>query len=272
MGDCVSERLLQDFDVPAALQLSAQAEWNQSEDDWRTLLDLAPASCLAIEVDGKLAATTTLLCYGRRLGWIGMVLTKTAYRRRGFAKKLLAKALAHSERMGIETVKLDATEQGRPLYEQFGFRYEAEIERWSRPGDGSTQLLPLRADAQPVWQDSDALAFGADRSALLEKLARRNAPVSHSRSYLFARQGRTTAYLGPCVGEDSATVRSLIKDCIRGTSCGWSWDLFSRNSEAVAIARDLGFTPQRHLLRMTRGRNLRARDGAIYAIAGFELG
>jgi len=43
---------------------------NQTEDDWRTLVELAPESCWAIEIDGKLAATTTLLCYGRRLGWI----------------------------------------------------------------------------------------------------------------------------------------------------------------------------------------------------------
>ena len=53
-------------DIPAALGLSEQAGWNQTSEDWRTLIDLAPEGCLAIEVGGELAATTTLLCYGDR--------------------------------------------------------------------------------------------------------------------------------------------------------------------------------------------------------------
>src|ERR1035438_3286040 len=67
-------RRLRVEDVQAALQLSAQAGWNQTEEDWYTLLELSPEGCLVMEVDGGLAATTTLLCYGRRLAWIGMVL------------------------------------------------------------------------------------------------------------------------------------------------------------------------------------------------------
>ena len=95
MNDCAGTilRRLAASDVPAALELSEQAGWNQTADDWRMLIDLAPEGCLAIEVEGKLAATTTLLCYGRRLAWIGMVLTKKSYRGRGFARRLLTQAL-----------------------------------------------------------------------------------------------------------------------------------------------------------------------------------
>ena len=59
---------------------------------------------------------------------------------------------------------------------------------------------------------------------------------------------------------------------MQDTKCGWSWDLFPRNRDAVAMARDLGFSPQRHLVRMARGKELREKENAIYAIAGFELG
>jgi hypothetical protein len=38
------------------------------------------------------------------------------------------------------------------------------------------------------------------------------------------------------------------------------------------MARDLGFTPQRHLMRMVRGKELRAHEELIFALAGFELG
>src|SRR3954452_18243232 len=77
-------RTMRADDVPAAFDLSSHAGWNQTEEDWYTLLELAPNTCLAIEVNGLLAATTTLLCYGRRLAWIGMVLTKQEFQRRGF--------------------------------------------------------------------------------------------------------------------------------------------------------------------------------------------
>ena len=110
-------RKLEPSDIPAALELSAQAGWNQTAEDWRTLVDLSVKGCLGIEVDGELASTTTLLCYGTRLAWIGMVLTRTRYRGRGFARRLLMQALRLADEMHIETVKLDATEQGQPLYE-----------------------------------------------------------------------------------------------------------------------------------------------------------
>ena len=111
MNDCAGAILrgLVPRDIPAALELSQQAGWNQTAEDWRMLTDLAPEGCLAIQVDAELAATTTLLCYGRRLAWIGMVLTKVPYRGRGFARRLLTQALKQADEMRIETVKLDGT-------------------------------------------------------------------------------------------------------------------------------------------------------------------
>jgi GNAT superfamily N-acetyltransferase len=265
-------RRLRVEDVPAAADLSAQAGWNQTEEDWRTLLELSPEGCLGIEVDGDLAATTTLLCYRRTLGWIGMVLTRPDYQRRGFARRLLAHALDLAEKMGIGTVKLDATEQGRPLYESLGFRNEQEIERWSRLGENAIQPAVSRTLVTASWLDLDSQVFGADRSQLLARLAQRNAPKSISQSYLFSRPGRVSAYVGPCIGEDAGTARRMIEECLQNTSCSWSWDLFSRNHKAVALARDLGFSPQRHLVRMARGKELCEKKNAIYAIAGFELG
>jgi predicted GNAT family acetyltransferase len=236
-------------------------------------IDLAPEGCLAMEVDGELAATTTLLSYGRRLAWIGMVLTKLQYRGRGLARRLLKQALAQADQMGIETVKLDATDQGTPLYEKLGFRSEQAVERWSRPG--SVDALGLLSYARPSeeWRGADFQVFGADRSQLLERLARRNPPFSAVRSYLFTRAGRQTAYLGPCVSDTPETARTLIERALEtAASSGWSWDLLPRNTSAVAIAQDLAFAPRRHLLRMVRGKDLHGKEDAIYAIAGFELG
>ena len=141
MSATTISRKLRASDIPAAMQLSAEAGWNQTAQDWRLLIELSPEGCLGIEVDGDLATTTTLLCYGKQLAWIGMVLTRGAYRGRGFARRLLTDALALADEMSIETMKLDATDQGQPLYEKLGFRCEQPVERWVRPASAETDDL-----------------------------------------------------------------------------------------------------------------------------------
>ncbi len=273
-SDKVVSRKLRVSDIPAAAQLSAEAGWNQTEEDWRLLIDLAPEGCLAIEAEGELAATTTLLCYGRHLAWIGMVLTKMSYRRRGFARRLLTEALTLADCMKIETVKLDATNQGQPLYEKLGFRSEQPVERWSRPvsRDGPKPESSPGATSAPHWYVADPRAFGVDRSQLLEKLAAGNPPTSIGTSYLLTRPGRLTRYLGPCIADDPQSAQALIQRAVQQPASEWSWDLLPENAHAVAIAQELSFAPKRHLLRMVRGKDLRGQEKGIYAIAGFELG
>jgi len=266
-------RRLSADDVPAALGLSMQAGWNQTADDWRMLIELAPQSCLAMDVDGELAATTTLLCYGQRLAWIGMVLTKAEFRGRGLARRLLSEALKLVDQMNIETVKLDATDQGKPLYEKSGFRSEQAVERWSRDGGGNSLALYSASNFLPdKWRAKDFEAFGADRSQLLEKLAQRNPVLIVSESFLFARSGSKTVYLGPCVSDDAMATRTLIERCVQSTKASISWDLLPKNHNAVAIAKELDFTPRRYLTRMVRGKELHAKEQSVYALAGFEFG
>src|ERR1017187_2766152 len=87
-------RLLHEQDIGIAAELSAEAGWNQTSDDWRMLLRLSPEGCFGIDADSRLVSTATLICYGSQLAWIGMVLTNGRYRRRGFARSLLLHAIA----------------------------------------------------------------------------------------------------------------------------------------------------------------------------------
>lgn len=275
-GASADVRPLSAGDIPAAFQLSADAGWNQTAEDWQRLIDLSPEGCLAIDVGGELAATATLVCYGRKLGWIGMVLTKRQHRGRGLARHLLTEALDLADRMRIATVKLDATQDGKPIYEKFGFRPEHAVERWSRPGSSKTSTLASNALGKaPLTEEcrnADCLAFGADRKQLLENLAHENTLMAIGTSYLLARPGRQSAYLGPCVSNSPKTARALIERALLRSASNWAWDLFPDNTSAVKIARELGFTPSRHLLRMGRGQDLCTKNEHIYAIAGFELG
>jgi GNAT superfamily N-acetyltransferase len=264
-------RQLKPADIPAALRLSTEAGWNQTAEDWQLLLELAPDGCFGIEIDGELASTATMVCYASDLAWIGMVLTHERYRGRGFAKRLLTKLISLADESHIRSVKLDATEQGQPVYEKFGFRGEQPVER------SHATILKVDPASSPYSELSprslvtDLQAFAVDRSPLLRRLSLRNRMFAIDDSFVMTRPGRLCNYFGPCIASDPAAARALIE---RALSDGgnWCWDLFPANTSAVELAREFGFSPKRRLLRMVRGAALRGDERAIYALAGFELG
>jgi hypothetical protein len=108
---------------------------------------------------------------------------------------------------------------------------------------------------------------------VLERLAERGEVHIDSNAFLFTRSGRINAYLGPCVASHPAAAHALTTTSVNASSdASWAWDLLPNNREAVALASELGFTRQRVLTRMARGKLLRGSDNTVYAIAGFELG
>ena len=259
-------------DLAPAVDLSTRAGWNQTADDWRMLFELAPHGCFGVEVDDFVAASATLLCYGDRLGWIGMVLTHPEFRHRGFARQLFEHVLAQADRLGVKTLKLDATDQGQHLYESYGFKSEQSIERWFAPGP----VAGTKENARPedeAWDELDEKAFGVDRSPLLRKLAARGICFRVPGAYALQRAGRTYSYLGPCVAENPEAAREVLAAAMSNRdTAGWFWDLLPSNRNAVALAGELGFSPQRRLVRMYRGDEFKGEDELVYAIAGFELG
>src|SRR6476659_1332584 len=127
-------RLLFESDIAAAMRLKDAAGWNQTEADWRRLLLLEPHGCFCAIKDGRVVGTTTTTTYGEDLAWIGMVLVDPDYRGQGIATKLMNVALNYLKEK-VQTVKLDATPLGKPVYEKFGFQIESLVERWRGNGN-----------------------------------------------------------------------------------------------------------------------------------------
>jgi GNAT superfamily N-acetyltransferase len=274
-GRCILSapvRVLQPLDIPAVIELSMLAGWNQTESDWRMLLAFSPEGCFGIEHEGRMAATTVVTCYGQELAWLGMVLTHPDYRRRGFARRLLEHALEYTDSRHIGSVKLDATDQGQSLYESLGFRAEQEVQRWSGLGHDPARIDAAGTCGLSAIGVADRKAFGADRSRLLEALAGRKPPVVLRQNYLFWRPGVRAAYIGPCVTDSAESARTLIAQCAGGDEARWFWDLLPANEQAAELAVHFGFRVERRLIRMARGAELRGNDATIYAIAGFEFG
>jgi len=238
-------RPLSTGDIPDALDLSLAAGWKQTRADWAALLETAPEGCLGIECDGRIVATTTLVCYGKRLAWIGMVLTHSDYRRRGFARVLVQKAIDLARTQEVAIVKLDATGEGQALYREFGFRPEQPVERW---GLGEPGANADTAIATP--------------------------PILEPGGQLLHRPGIRAHYLGPCIADSHATAERLFRRAVDEIgAASYFWDILPLNRSALRIATRLGFVPLRRLTRMVLGHEAQPyNESHIYAIAGFEWG
>jgi GNAT superfamily N-acetyltransferase len=259
-------------DVPSAMELSIAASWNQTAEDWRRLLRLAPSGCRCIEDNGNVVATTTVVNYDGQLGWVGMVLTRPENRRLGLARRLMEDALTSADSAAIRTLKLDATDAGRPLYESLGFVVEGRVERWERPAtSGNSTSVSNSEGLNAEVLALDVAAFGVSREPLLRDLEATGRCRTSATGFVCARSGRTARSLGPCVARSSSEARDLIAAELRDPS-RWFWDLLPCNADAVACAEEFGFTPSRALWRMRRGEPIENNDMSVYATAGFEVG
>lgn len=256
--------------------LSTEAGWNQTLEDWERLLKLVPEGCFGITDEDRLVASAVAFPYGQRLAWIGMVLTTASQRGRGHAKTLMLRCLDHLDAAGVESVKLDATDLGRPVYAKLGFVDERPVSRWLRRPAAMEHAGGELGGLDEELLRADAEAFGADRAALLRELAKHEVLSLPGRAMLFTRPGRTARHLGPCLAKDAEAAEVLIRHAAgRHQQTPILWDLFDENAQACSLARSLGFEPVRHLVRMYRGPAATAERGwhpDIYALSAFEYG
>ena len=277
----VEIRLLFESDVAAAMQLKDAAGWNQTEDDWGRLLLLEPKGCFAAIRDGRLVGTTTTTTYGDELAWIGMVLVDPQHRRQGIAAKLMSVALDYLNGK-VDTVKLDATALGQPVYEKFGFKVESLIERWSgtgrlhgeeHPGVAGNSLSELLA--------LDRIAFNANRSKLIDVLIKESSvsPVLMRDANgalsgdAVARRGTRADYVGPVVAKDPQQVELLIDQVLSQLHDRSVYIDFNKECTAgTSVLLERGFVKERDLIRMSCGRPSPKTSPLVVAIAGPETG
>lgn len=263
------------------------AGWNQTPRDWERFLDASPAGCFVAEAEGQVCGTVATILYEGRFAWIGMVLVDPAYRGQGIGTRLLDRAIEYLDGLGVPTIKLDATPQGKPIYERRRFVVEYEIERWVRrghlqrpqAGEAEASTGP-RASLEEILKE-DIEIFGADRGALLRSL-HQDAPdfttTVHQRGemagYTLGRRGSLADHLGPWMARNQAAAQTLLESFLSHSA---SQDVFvdcvRSNPNACPLLRAAGFEFARPLTRMVRGPNAYpGRPELLCAILGPEFG
>jgi GNAT superfamily N-acetyltransferase len=262
-------------DLDEALRLSTAVGWNQTLDDWRMLLRLAPAGAVAAVFDPRdpfIVGTAVGIDYGA-FAWIAMMLVDPAYRGCGVGRRLLEAAMdAVPSNLPI---RLDATPLGRPLYQRYGFEDEAALsrhvidhaslaeQRLARTPPAPFAIQPLTDADLAIVVEQDCETFGGSRGAVLD-WAFRSAPQyaytvrsdnadRGSIHYCLGRQGRLFDQIGPVVAGDDHIAHALISAALDAAGHRRvTVDAFDSKPAFVAALRADGFVVQRPLVRMCR--------------------
>jgi GNAT superfamily N-acetyltransferase len=266
MSDVIRFRTLKTEDIPFAMKLKRQAGWNQLEEDWEFLISAGGKANLLAAYNGEKAGTATTINYQKRFSWIGMVLVDLNFRGKGIGRALLNSSIENAETMG--TVRLDATPQGKKLYDTMGFKTECKLARFERtentvplPKPGNMCRLLDTSDLEKLVE-KDSQIFGANREAVLKYL-HQNSPgyafvsagsQGEITGYCFGRTGSEFEQIGPVIAENTEEAGSLLLSAM-ANSKGKKVivDAFIEHSAWVAFLEQAGFTVQRPFFRMFRG-------------------
>lgn len=246
-------RRLRVADLPACLRLAQDRNWRPEEQKWCFLFEVGQVYGLD-DPEGGLAATAVLTSYGPTLAVVGMVLVAARYNRQGLGRRIMLQALEAAQG---GPVALYATEAGRPLYEQLGFRtlstttthvghFQAQP---AATGAGLTR--PATSTDWAAIFRLDALVTSTSRQAVLHELFRfaehlwvleQNQEI---RGYAAAWRNIEQVTIGPVIAPDAAGAQQLIAALgkVVGEQELIRLDLDTRRPDMLAWARQQGLQP-----------------------------
>jgi ribosomal protein S18 acetylase RimI-like enzyme len=272
-------------DLPAIAALRESVGWGVAPWALRAVIGQPNALCLVtVDGDGTVAGVGSGIVYGP-LGFVGNMIVAQAHRRRGVGSAILEAVTGFLEAGGCTRLELNATSEGRPLYERHGFisRGRSATARIPRDADLAPDLAVAVRRAKPADLDAivayDRPRFGGDRRVLLEILA--NAPEVTT---LLARaDGEIGGYacvrteesrIGPVLAETPAIAATLLREAFAlvPQTADIRLNLPPNNRLGEAWLAGLGVDVEPWDGRMGRGPELPRRDETVYGMAIGALG
>lgn len=280
----ISYRKMIKTDISAGLRLCRSAGWNQVQHDWELFLKHEPeGSRVAVDDNDEVVGTVTTLNYENHFSWIGMVLVDPSKKRKGIGTQLLQEAFQVIPEN--QTIRLDATPDGREVYLKLDFKDEYQLSRMHLDDVPISKLQPFNARQMDEYDfdrvlKSDQKVFGADRKDVLEWIRKASPELAfvvedekEISGYCFGRRGYHYTQIGPVVAQHINDAKKVVSAAMQ--RCPGGPVILDVNQDAVWLdwLYSLGCTEQRRFQRMYRGKNTwPGRPNKQFAISGPELG
>ena len=229
------------------------------------------------DASGRLIAMGGAALFGP-MGFICNMVVRPEWKRQGLGRVVFEGLLSWLRARGIERVHLEATEEGKPLYEQYGFaaRWESitavatgEVEAGDESG-----IAQVSASDWPAIAALDRAAYGGDRSAFLRLVA--EGPRCEEALRL-VEGGRLTAFgfrlpgrIGPLVAADASSAEKLARALADRSGAGTLAPV--GHPQHAAMWQRLGFEIDPYDVRMAMGLPVDDAPEMVFAMLNGGVG
>lgn len=266
-------------DVDFMLSLARKEGWNPGLYDAKPFYSADPSGFVIGELNGSPIGCFAAVSYGKRFGFLGLLIVRKSYRGNGYGRRLFEWGLNHLEGCSIG---LDGVADMVPFYSERGFQKEHSSYRFEGKGGGLCPSSLVQLNTVPFEQlDAyDTKCFGVNRRRFLEHwihtpdvTALGYVERGKLRGFGVLRPCYTGFKIGPLFADHSDIALELFKG-LRSKAKGlpFYFDVPEFNTVGLDIAERYAMDPVFRTERMYRGRPPKQRTDHVYGITSFELG
>ena len=256
----------EDIELLEALQPEG---WQDIRPAFRHAITAAYCNPIKVSTHGKIVGLGNCFMH-RNTAWLAGIIVHPAYRNRGIGQ-MITETLIESAKRRVETIYLDATVFGYPIYKKLGFEVETEYIHFKGRQQNPISPHPDIHSFQPAHEQEvlqlDHLISGEHRELILKE------QIQHAHIYLRGNQV-LGAYFptlrdGFILANDPKAGLELMK--LRQTA--FDYAIFPENNiSALQFIKSLEFHPYRTSKRMRLGKKRPWRPDCIYNRISGQLG
>ncbi|MGR6971521.1 GNAT family N-acetyltransferase [Streptomyces cynarae] len=244
-------RRLTPRDLRACADLSQDRGWPREEHKWGLLLAAGKGYGID-DPEGGLVTACVVTEYGSShrpdLCAVGMVLVAERHARQGVGRRLMRHVVAESS---TTPLTLYATPNGRPLYEELGFKAigSSEMVRGHFTAGGpppTVSTRPATGEDLATLVRLDEEVFGADRTHMITRL-----PAFADQLRVAEEKGRIIGYaaawpnmdthvVGPLIARDTETAKALVASLAAHTDRPLRTDVDVRHEALLTWLKERG--------------------------------
>jgi GNAT superfamily N-acetyltransferase len=225
-------------DIGIVLKLAAAEGWVAEPWEFEFLLSEFAQGCfVARNTNCETVGFVTSLRH-ERSGWIGNLIVCPEYRGKGIGGLLFNKALETVRDSGADTVWLTASKSGMPLYQKAGFTRIDTILRWSgcsRQQHTGHETEVACDSPDPLLIESDGLAWGDRRSALVAATVNRGKLLQQKSGFVVVQPCGTARQFGPFSAPGYSAAEALFKTALNTIPFGTGICLDAPSSNRMAL-------------------------------------
>jgi hypothetical protein len=280
-SDTFQVRAMAPAEIALAADWAAAEGWNPGLADAAAFATVDPAGFLIGELDGKPAATLSVVNYDDHFAFLGFYIVRPDLRGRGYGWRIWQAGIAHA---GTRVIGLDGVLAQQANYQKSGFGLaHRNIRYGGRPTTAALAaadgVVDLAAAPFPALVADDATIFPAPRENFLRAWIATPGHVGRA----LLRAGRLAAWgvirpcrsgrkVGPLVADDAAAAQAVLAALIGAGSGEIFLDVPAPNREAVQLAERCGLAPVFETARMYTGTIRPIALPRIFGVTTFELG